>query len=454
MKSDVPVPRKRPYEDVCKGCRDQVGVDATRARVHGLVSWLRENGANIDGLECRDDGLGGLGMFATKSFAAGAEIASIPAALVFTTDAARATKLGAAAAALGAQEELVLWIYMAHGRSDPEHPWHPYLKSLAASQPDPTSWSRDALAPLRATPIMRMVTECKAMLGRDLARLQSRLPITVSSSEDQALEGLSLQALLWARGMHLSRCFPAELATSRHIHIRPDCKEHCGGRGGAKGDSVGCLLPFLDMANHKAGHQISWEASDGRVAFKTVSELHPGDEIHNNYGMGRSNEDFLFYYGFAELNADWVRNVITGIVLVFDVSVETALSTHKRLLEEHIPCGLMGSSTLRIGPFDLVPTVVQSATGEAETTLLPHELVRALRIVGPDREGQEPDQPSAEALAVLHASLLGSLAAARLAPEAASPDFPERAAYVKAYCNGRCHALEAALSEAEFLLGY
>ena len=76
------------------------------AKTVALLAWLHECGAEgLDDLHIRDDGLGGLCVFARRIFAAGDRIASLPQRCVLSARAAEESELGkavrAAAAAMG-----------------------------------------------------------------------------------------------------------------------------------------------------------------------------------------------------------------------------------------------------------------------------------------------------------------------------------------------------------------
>lgn len=222
------------------------------------------------------------------------------------------------------------------------------------------------------------------------------------------------------------------------------------------------MLPLFDLLNHKSGQPIRWEASADRIVFRAVEDIKEGEEVFNNYGGGRSNEQLLFFYGFAESELMEVRDKVTGMVLScdFDQQDPEAIlllkAKHKRLLSEHIPCGVVGPtlSTLRLGPFDLGPLAKHPTAkqGEGENpqqqSLLPSLLLRALGIVVAASEDEEPDGTGPDALSLLHPSLVASLMAAHDAPPP-SEEPRLRAASINVYREGRRKILLAALREVE-----
>ncbi|CAE8600229.1 unnamed protein product, partial [Polarella glacialis] len=223
-----------------------------------------------------------------------------------------------------------------------------------------------------------------------------------------------------------------------------------------------CLLPLLDMLNHRPGHQLAWEASAGQVVFRAVREIPPGQEVFTNYGGQKSNEDLLFFYGFAELDAEVSYDVVSGFVISCGVApsdtsaLENLAARHQKLASERVPCKLEGienRGVLTLGPFSLDP---------AASALLPPALLQGLRLLtGDDDEElatssndavkikEQDPMLSMEAIGLLHASLRASLAAEKAAPPPAEPK--SRATYIRAYREGRCRIFEEALFEVEEL---
>jgi len=61
---------------------------------------------------------------------------------------------------------------------------------------------------------------------------------------------------------------------------------------------VGCLLPVLDVLNHRPGARVSWERRAGALAFVAEEPVRAGDEVCNNYG-DKGNEELCLCFGFA-----------------------------------------------------------------------------------------------------------------------------------------------------------
>ena len=270
---------------------------ALPAELSGLLAWLKERGATFDDtIELRTTSSAGVGLFAKRDLSAGETLVSVPQSCALTAGVALASELGVAVAAaaekLGCAEactaELVTWLFMCRGRTEPGHAWHAYLVSLPAA-PDPASWPEAQRAELDGTTVGGAVDEALQHAAQCLgvvAQLATEVPELASIAEED---------LLWARGMLLSRQFPS----------------HLGGENstGSAGRAAGCLLPLLDFLNHDAlGTPVTQAlryvqpakrtAALGCVALTSGALIQKGAEIFISYG-DRPNEELLYAHGFC-----------------------------------------------------------------------------------------------------------------------------------------------------------
>jgi len=267
--------------------------------VQKLLSWLRECGAEgLDDLDIRADGLGGLCVFARRLFAAGDRIASLPQRCVLSARAAEESELGKAvrkaAAAMGPTcealltEEALLWIFLSVGRIDAAHPWHAYLSSLPATSPEPTCWPAELRNELASTPVGASVSAAldavQAVVDGLGGRLARRLPTLLPEA------ALTLESLLWARGMCRSRAFPTRLLSQTSGPLKaPDAAAEAeaaeaeadtvGGTAETWGQAPGVLLPLFDLLNHNPATRIAWLADDAHVTFVSEEQVGAGVRV-------------------------------------------------------------------------------------------------------------------------------------------------------------------------------
>ena len=344
-----------------------------------LLQWLRRSGATIDLLRFRRSSWGGTGAFASQQCPPGTVLATIPAACVLTADKAWASPLGVALREAAAEwgltglcsPEVVLWVYMIVGREDSKHPFFPYLKSLPGESPDPVTWPQQLQDELASTPAGPAIAEARAHVRQVHETFTARLgshsrvaPFLAGGLPGGGSVELSEAGLLWARGMVLSRAFsPALMGGEASNTATAD-----EARGLAK---MGCLVPGLDLTNHKLNQPVSWESPPAAssassadsetapspahtcldVSFRTLEGLEEGSEVFNNYGA-RPNEELLFSYGFT------IRNNVNDAVLVSLVTGQEGQASQtqkhyvKRSSEGGVPLELLHALAQMSGATD------------------------------------------------------------------------------------------------------
>ena len=113
-----------------------------------LIQWLTENACeNLHHYECKSslEVGGGIGLFTKVPLSVGSKVATIPQSCVLTTTKALKTPFGQAIQQAISKhpqksDEFILLMWMAKGRKDVSHPFHPYLASLPQEPVLPLSW--------------------------------------------------------------------------------------------------------------------------------------------------------------------------------------------------------------------------------------------------------------------------------------------------------------------------
>ena len=178
--------------------------------VAGLWRWLEKNKAVLDGIECRESshGDGGLGLFATRPFKENEPIGFLPLHCILDPIAVlRDDPIAVAATRVGATPNFAFWFSLAAAAKDEAHFHHPYLAALPCEAPDPCSWSDENRALLDGTPMGKQVHRQRQLLKSEYDRVAPRLQPGV----ERHSKHVSFDDVLWARGVHLSRCFPRPL---------------------------------------------------------------------------------------------------------------------------------------------------------------------------------------------------------------------------------------------------
>jgi hypothetical protein len=244
-----------------------------------LMSWLVLQGVHVDPcIEIRFSPGSGFGVFAKRARVACScpgPLVQIPQHLALSLSVARASGLGRKLSALQASDPFILWSFIALGRVQSSHKWHPYLSCLPDVAPDPVGWPDEWRVLLHSTDVGETVTATRRALQQEYERVGGGLP---PQDEDFAL--ITWPLLLWARGMHQSRCFPNELSCS----AGPLLLESEGVTAAVKPDALGCLVPLLDMFNHRLEARIAWQVQGGAISFLSRDSWEAGQQVWNNYG--------------------------------------------------------------------------------------------------------------------------------------------------------------------------
>ena len=175
--------------------------------VEALVAWLRSNGASLDGLAIRANADSSYGLYATKAIPADAAIGNLPTDLILDPLAVLADdKVALASIKLGGTPAFSFWLALAAARKDPQHRFAPYLAALPLEAPDPCAWPASQRTLLDGTPLAPRVEGQRRLLADEHRKIAPK-----------AAKHVSFEDLLWARGVHLSRCFPRALVDASRL---------------------------------------------------------------------------------------------------------------------------------------------------------------------------------------------------------------------------------------------
>ena len=282
-------------------------------RLQAVLDWAVQHGASAPKLRL-GRGKYGWGVFATADIAPSEEIASIPLTLVLTHQRADDSSVGAAVRELNDRQQssdslphpavlisprTTLYLYMIQQLADPTAFFHPYLASLSPPC-SPLLWPPSSLDYLTGTNLHAAVPNKLRQLR---ARYDNCVPLLCESFPAVfAATVFTFDRFLWAHTQLTSRGFPVRVG-ERAVEDRVTAGELREEGSKRPNERVGCLLPLLDMTNHRMRTGISWtttSSNDARVTFQAGSSggVSAGDEVFNNYGA-KSNEEFLLGYGFC-----------------------------------------------------------------------------------------------------------------------------------------------------------
>jgi hypothetical protein len=230
---------------------------------------------------------GGLGLIAREDAASGAELLSCPVSCLLHAPSALASSIGLRLRALRFElgddcidDRAACQLLLLHHRHlGAESPWAAYIASLPGAElvaALPAFWD-DALAEraLGGTPLRAQAREARQRLEAFHTRcVEGGLCARWPAEFPRAATALPL--LRWAHAVFWSRALRVELP------------------GGARE----CLVPLLDLANHRPGAAAELRVGGGRYVLRAGRALSAGEEVHINYGAKASGE-LLRCHGFV-----------------------------------------------------------------------------------------------------------------------------------------------------------
>lgn len=292
------------------------------------------------------EGQFGLSGFAAADIPAGTVLLSLPYNAALNELYAASTRWGAAAAPLVTANpgrlsgRSVLYLCMIGEAGDREARFYDYLTSLPQRFDDPLWWSPLELAELTATNLAAGVEFKRSWLRASYDALFPALHDSHPALFSRDV--FTWERFLWAHSCFSSRGFPHTLsvppgqaseaasaavdgAVSALDYDAPEAVAAAHGSG-----PVGCMLPVLDILNHRYRTPVSWvrgpSAADGgasagdsgappsgssaaasgavgagapgHVSFVAGAPIPAGAEVFNNYGP-KSNEELLLSFGFV-----------------------------------------------------------------------------------------------------------------------------------------------------------
>eukprot|EP00667_Euglena_gracilis_P003803 EG_transcript_3815 len=314
----------------------------------------------------------GLGIVAHKPLPAGALLLTVPRPAILTVPAAMATPVGAAVLRCrGVPARACLYGLLVRERFGPlpaVSRWGPYIRSLPARYGDPLWFSAAELAALQGTNIVHRVRDVR----EELETLQCYLMAAATEDPGGALGDPSIYtaaALRWAHSAFFSRRFTGKVA-------------------GLENCTEGCLVPVLDILNHRAGARAAWDVFEDRLEMCLEEPVGEGEEAFNNYGE-KGNEELLMNFGFVVPDNPHDVARIRLALPPHRSPGQQRLERHWQLEEDHAyslrPDGLNPKLLLALGLFSASPeeeAFLQEVPGEpAPEALGPWLGLEALRVL-------------------------------------------------------------------------
>ena len=292
----------------------------------------------------------GFSGFATADIPAGTTLLSLPYAKALNELYAAGTPVGKAAASLVATHpdrlsgRNILYLVMIAEAAETDNqsaaPFGPYLRSLPQRFDDPLWWGQSELQELAGTNLAAGVDFKRRWLRASWDALFPALynshPALFPSCVFTWERFLCAHSCFSSRGFphalsippgHPSEGGPNNSTNSAVESVLTEGDDVSTAAGHSTGSPVGCMLPVLDILNHRYRTPIDWvrgpsapaaggdstavasetavessssscAAAPGHVSFVSRAPIPAGCEVFNNYGP-KSNEELLLSFGFV-----------------------------------------------------------------------------------------------------------------------------------------------------------
>lgn len=285
---------------------DEVGRDGGDATVgEALVAWLERLGAEgVLNVTVGASALGGVGVFAARSFEAGERIFELPQAAVMNADPSPGGAAASEACSPEARLALALLRERQLGAASTFIAYLGVLPSPEALQGHPLLWPED----LDVTELLAGSARARRIVGSTRKGLQADVAAMV-------VEGASPADAAWALAVVTSRMF-ASVVTST-------------ASSGVTCPHLNPLLDSMNTATAECEHDKSqkpWSVratftSEGSAEIWADRAVASGEELLLTYGP-LSSAELLAAYGFVPFSA----NVFEGVDLVVDLRHALAAS--------------------------------------------------------------------------------------------------------------------------------
>lgn len=200
----------------------------------------------LDCVEVRADPHGGMGLFAAQPLEPGAVVFTVPRAAVVSpqvVNTGSAVGCDGTFAAFPYPFRAALWLVLA--RRDPQHPFHPFVRTLPAAPPNAPWWSTTSRSWLQGSNLSFACDLARDLLATQWAEASQK---AIDAGAQALLAGVTLEDMQWGMGCYDSRRLPLRLIGVSQGKASTDDS------GAATGEGV--MVPLLDFGNHHADAKV------------------------------------------------------------------------------------------------------------------------------------------------------------------------------------------------------
>ncbi|XP_023947166.2 actin-histidine N-methyltransferase [Bicyclus anynana] len=297
-------------------CTTKVAQSHRKLNLEQYVNWLQEHGAKFEGVEISEFDGYELGLKATKDFAEGSLLLTVPTKVMMTEKNAAESDLGPfidVDPLLQNMPNITLALFLLLEKSRSDSFWKPYIDVLPESYSTVLYFTSDELQELRPSPAL----ETSLSLYRNIARQYAYFYNKIHTLDIPVLKNLqdifTFDTYRWAVSTVMTRQNNIQLS----------------------GASTTAFIPLWDMCNHTHGRiTTDYNEELNRGECYALRDFKPGEQIFIFYGA-RPNCDLFLHNGFV-----YPDNQHDSLSLALGVSTGDALREPKLSLLTKL--GLVG----------------------------------------------------------------------------------------------------------------
>nr|CAD7427011.1 unnamed protein product [Timema monikensis] len=260
----------------------KVAVADRSAGFGDFISWMKSNGAEVDGVKIAHFSGYDYGLQAEKDFEEGELMIAVPRKLMMSADNAKDSVLGPLMRKdpmLQHMPNVALSLLLLAEKFNPDSFWRPYIKVLPTLYTTVLYFTTSELQELKGSPTLEPTLKQCRNIARQYAYFSKLFQNTTDPASDLLRDVFTYEQYCWA------------VST---VMTRQNFVPSADGTG-----MVHALIPLWDMCNHTNGQLTTTFSPElDRSECTACRSYSAGDQIFIFYGS-RSNADLFVHNGFV-----------------------------------------------------------------------------------------------------------------------------------------------------------
>ncbi|XP_069688824.1 actin-histidine N-methyltransferase [Periplaneta americana] len=306
----------------------KIPVGDRSACIDEFIAWMKENGAEIDGLKIAQFPGYEYGIKAEKNFTQGDLLIAVPRKVMLTTETVGESLLGPLMrkdAMLQHMPNVALSLLLLVEKFKPDSFWKPYIAILPTEYTTVLYFKTNELQELKGSPSLEPALKQCRNIARQYAYFNKLFQQSSDPASDLLREVFTYEQYCWAVSTVMTRqnFVPSSDGSSM----------------------LNALIPMWDMCNHINGKlSTDFSAERDRSECLACRDYQSGEQIFIFYGP-RTNSELFVHNGFV-----YPDNEHDGLRLKLGVSRDDPLQPERAQLLNRLGIPANGDFMLKRGP--------------------------------------------------------------------------------------------------------